>query len=760
MHSRIRHTRFAVSALALAIAAPHVAHAALEEIIVSARKTDETLQTVPVAVSAFNADTLQQMNVAQTADLAKFTPSVFIEPPAGGNGTSAKVTIRGQNQADSLITLDPSVGWYLDDVYLARAYGTVASLFDAERVEVLKGPQGTLYGRNTTGGAIKIVTTKAETSGDISGYVTGGLGNYDAAKLGGAVNIPLIDNVLGVRLVALKDTANGYGDVNLYSKPIAPYGSPTAAALAANPTFLGKRDVGDRDTEMYRANVTWYVSEDFEVQAGYEHSELDLSVIQRNIRAPFDALASGGIAASTDFYEVNLQSVPRSIAETDTFNLALNYEINDDLSTRLIYGWREVDSNYFSDIDGGPGSLNNFFQPAEQSAKQNSVEWQINGSAMQGLMDWITGLYWFQEEGSDETFSHGLLTGYGVAHAYGKAENESKSIFFNTTLHLTDDLNFTGGLRYSKDYKPLYKRNYRTDAVTDAIVLCNLNNTVPNFNAADCSSYTSTDYEFISWQAGFDYAVNEDTMVYIKSAKASRSGGQNVRGTTGPASAPFEPENATDIEIGVKSELLDNRVRLNANVFHTFYDDIQQSRLLIGPQGSYTTLVNIAKADIEGGEFELTGAITDNFTATLTGSLINWKFDDDVSVLPSVPAEQYSLRLDYTLPVSIGTMKFNANYAWRSEYVGNANGTGRALGSRQAARELDELTVDSLGLFNGRVSLEIDSLNMTVGVWGNNLTDEEYVVSPLHFPTSLNSPVINATVGEPRTYGIDVTKRF
>src|SRR5690606_11429149 len=183
-HKRtIRHTRFAVSALALAITAPHVAHAALAEIIVSARKTDETLQAVPVAVSAFNADTLQQMNVVQTADLAKFTPSVFIEPPAGGNGTSAKVTIRGQNQADSLITLDPSVGWYRDAVYLARAYGTVASLFDAERVEVLKGPQGTLYGRNTTGGAIKIVTTKAETSGGISGYVTGGLGNYEASKL-------------------------------------------------------------------------------------------------------------------------------------------------------------------------------------------------------------------------------------------------------------------------------------------------------------------------------------------------------------------------------------------------------------------------------------------------------------------------------------------------------------------------------------------------------------------------------------------------
>jgi iron complex outermembrane receptor protein len=771
-----RNARFAVSAIAIAIAAPAMqANAALEEIIVSARKTDETLQEVPVAVTAFNAETMQQMNVVQTSDISKFTPSVFIEPPAVGNATSAKVTIRGQNQSDSLITLDPSVGWYLDDIYLARAYGTVASLFDAERVEVLKGPQGTLYGRNTTGGAVKIVTTKADPSGDISGYVTGGIGNYDARKIGGAINIPLIDNVLGLRLVALKDKADGWGTVNLYSAPSGPWGpGPTAttpaspayvanSAAAANPTFLGKKDAGFRDTEMYRANLTWLAADNVEVQFGYEHSELDVSTLQRNIRAPYDALPSAGIPATTNYHTANLQVVPRSKAESDTVNLNISYDINEDLNTKLIYGWRRVISSYHSDIDGGAWSINNFYEPADQWARQQSLEWQISGTAAQDMLDWMTGIYLFEEQGHDETRSNGLLTSYATGHAYGRAENESKSMFVNGTLHLTDKLNFTGGLRYSKDDKPLYKRNYLTESVTERFVACNLNATTPNFNLEECSSTAHGSYEFISWQAGFDYTITDGMMAYIKSGKASRSGGQNVRGTTGDTSVAFQPESATDIEIGFKSQLFDNQVRFNADVFHTFYEDIQQSQIFTGPSGSFTRVGNAAQADLDGFEFELTVAVVENLTATATGSLINWDFKDDMSILPSVPAQQYSVRLDYVLPIPIGTVNFSTNYSWHSEYLGNGSSAGRPIGGpRQAIRELDELTVDSLGLLGARIALNMEDIGVTVAVWGNNLTDEEYYSSPLHFPYSANiqAPIINGTIGEPRTFGLDVTKKF
>jgi iron complex outermembrane receptor protein len=749
-NNRVQKRAFAVSALALAIAAPLpvLAQGTLEEIIVSARKTDETLQSVPIAVSAFNADQMAAMNVTQTADVGRFTPSVFIEPPAGGNATSAKVTVRGQNQSDSLITLDPSVGWYLDDVYLARAYGTVASLYDAERVEVLKGPQGTLYGRNTTGGAIKVVTTKAEPSGGVKGYITGGVGNYDAWKVGGAVNIPLIEDVLAVRLVALKDTANGYGDVNVYAHQTDPTNVPA---------YLGTHDVGDRDTEMFRTNVTWLATDSIDVQLGYEHSKLNVSTLQRSVIGSRDALPVAGIPATTDFYKVNLNAVPRSKAKADTVNLTVNYDITDSLNSKLIYGWRRVDSSYMSDIDGTPTSEHDFLYPEQQYAKQQSWEWQISGTAADDHLDWMTGLYYFEEKGNDETFSYSTVafqpnfTGIHTTlnDLYGSAKNTSQSAFVNGTLHLTEKLNFNGGLRYSKDKKPLFKRasSYAYDT---GVLSCGFDPTIPGYSGSGsaCAAQESADYEFISWSVGFDYQIEENMMAYIKSSKASRSGGQNVRGVDASSSAPFDPESATDIEIGFKSQLFDNSLRFNADVFHTFYEDIQQSLLFINPiYGAGTQVVNAAKADLDGFEFEATAAVTDNFTATLTGSLLNWKFDDDQSVLQSAPGQQYSLRLDYKLPVSIGQVNFSGNYSWRSDYAGNSN--------RATIRNVDAMTVDKLGLLNGRISLDIDSIDLTVGIWGNNLTDESYTTSPLNLGN-----VVMSTVGEPRMYGLDVTKKF
>src|SRR5690606_18496393 len=177
----------------------------LEEVVVTARKREESLQDVPVAVSTFNASDFNAYNMVDTKAIAAYTPGVHIETNAAGNLSSAMTTIRGQVQTDTLATLDPSVGWYLNDVYLARTPGTVASLFDLERVEVLKGPQGTLYGRNTTGGAVKVVTAKADAADGVTGFVEGGLGNFGKQKYGGAVNLPIVPDVAAVRLSFLSD---------------------------------------------------------------------------------------------------------------------------------------------------------------------------------------------------------------------------------------------------------------------------------------------------------------------------------------------------------------------------------------------------------------------------------------------------------------------------------------------------------------------------------------------------------------------------
>jgi iron complex outermembrane receptor protein len=718
------------------------AHAALEEIIVSARKSDESLQSVPVAVSAFTADDLQSMNFTSTEQLTRSTPSLLIEPPAGGNSTAAKVTIRGQNQSDSLITLDPSVGWYLDDVYLARAYGTVASLFDAERIEVLKGPQGTLYGRNTTGGAVKIITTKAEVSSGLSGYVTGGIGNYDARKIGGAINIPLIDNALAARLVVLKDKADGFAHVELHGK--------NDPSVIVDPNA----EAAFRNMEMYRLNITLAATDALSVQVGYEHSDLDISTLQKGTSPS----VFGPAPTDLGFYKAALNHLPRSKTKADTANLTVDYDISDSLTTRFIFGWRKLDSKYDSDVDGSPVNWLSFNKPLVQKDEQYSYEWQIAGNAAQEQLDWIAGIYYFDEDGLDESNSGGVLNGGLNNKVYGRAnKNESKSIFFNGTLHLTDRLNFNGGLRYTKDDKPLYKINTYTDLDTDVFISCGLAPDTPNFNAAECSSNTGAKYEYVSWTVGFDYQIADDVMIYIKGSEASRSGGQQMRGAVGAASESFDPETATDVELGLKGQFWDNRIRLNADAYRTFYNDIQQTSLRISGGTPITVVANENRAVIDGIEVELTALVTDNFTITASGSMIDWRFKNLNSfgnhpVLPSTPDKQYSVRFDYVLPIVLGEMKFSANYAWRDGYYGNVG-----EGGRERAQLIPESNTDSLGLVGARISLDIERWGATVALWGNNLTDEKYQQSPLLIG---DTGLVVQTIGEPRTYGLEATKRF
>src|SRR5690606_18913571 len=236
---------------------------------VTARKREETLQDIPVAVSAYDAGDLKSLNMTETSDLAAFTPSVHIEQPTGQAGNIAKVTIRGQVQSDVLVTLDPSVGWYLDDVYLSRPVGTNNSLFDVDRVEILKGPQGTLYGRNTTGRTIKLVTAKPAPRAETPGFVTGGIGNFEQSRLGGAINIPVIPNQLAVRLTALKDVQDkGFQDVTVYDGNLL---SPTRGQV------IGHQNNGTKDNELLRLGVTWTPTDNLSVLFSYEHSESDMT---------------------------------------------------------------------------------------------------------------------------------------------------------------------------------------------------------------------------------------------------------------------------------------------------------------------------------------------------------------------------------------------------------------------------------------------------------------------------------------------------
>jgi len=758
---------------------------ALTEVVVTARRVLENLQTVPIATVNFSSEQLTQMNLTQSSDLGRFLPSTFIEAPAGGNATSAKVTIRGQVQADNLITLDPSVGWYLDDVYLARAYATNVALFDVQRVETLEGPQGTLYGRNTTGGAIKIVTVQADPSAGYTGFGTIGYGNHNEQMIGGAVNLPLVADKFALRLSAQDDDQHsGWGRINFSN--LVPLVNPTG------PTS-GSEEAGRHDNWMARINGTWNASDRLTLWFGYEHDRMDLTYVDYNLfgdkyvgivaptpLGPFPVQAGmPGCCArsSTNYYTATLAGgLPRSTADANTAHITGEYKINDDMTSRLVLGWRQLNSRYNSDIDGTNVPLATFYSPETQDDTQWSAEWQLAvNRLLDGKLDLLGGLFFFQEKGADFTNSDGLgalstTLGPLAEPLYGLADkNKSRSPFINGTYHVTDTINFTAGLRYTWDTKPLYDvQTFDTLLTSPPTVLpfpagCRFATATPppGYNPATCSFNVSDSFDYLSWQVGLDWRVTPNVMVYVKGSDASRSGGQNERGETASGATPFNPEKATVVEFGVKSQFWDDRIRLNGDFYHTYYTNVQQVELLEGNGGLTTSVYNAGKAGINGLEIQLTARLTDQLTFMENGSYFDGAFTShDVNfgtftgtpTFNSAPRWQSATELQFRQPVPFGAWTLAANYSYRTSYYAN----GFSLEQIHSLPSIDT-TVPGLGLLGARMTFDLARWDTEIALWGKNITNKQYYESPLSVVTGVNMLI---TTGDPRTYGITLTKKF
>src|SRR5690606_17175802 len=237
-----------------------------------------------------------------------------------------------------------------------------------------------------------------------------------------------------------------------------------------------------------------------------------------------------------------------------------------------------------------------------------------------------------------------------------------------------------------------------------------------------CTWSAADRYEFISWTAGFDYRINDELMAYVKGSSASRAGGQNTRGLDAVTTQSFDPEKATDIEMGFKGQFFDRSSQVNAAYYHTFDTDVQQTNLINTPSGLITMVVNQAEGDIDGFEVDFKWAVTEQLVLSGSAGLLDWKFGDDHSILQAAPTETYSLRGEYTVPVGIGELTLGLNWSYRGEYFGNC------AGGRACVREFEPETADSVSLWDGRIGLDVAVVpGLNIALWGRNLTDEEYV---------------------------------
>ena len=791
----------------------------LEEIIVTARKASEPLQTTPVAVTALTEQALARQQIVEVADLQTATPDLAVG--GGGTGPTSIVylALRGEAQNSPNSASDNAVGIYVDNVYIARPIIGNYGFLDVSSVEVLRGPQGTLFGRNTTGGAVNIATNQPTDT--FEGYVKGGYGNFDS-KLGEAVvNLPLISGTLDSRLAFRWADHNAY-----YTNPLNSAYDPDdlkhdmqgRASLKWTPgsapmSVLWTFDYADeRDTGVPTA-LTGFNSGSTVIGgpplpplgglvgiglglAGYPGTTPNTYMVNPNNRNdPNYRFSYGGVPTNADNPDANL-NVPfdKNIAQGVAQNLDADIG---SVHFRSISAYRWSDTSNAETLAGMP--LNYYAFVSEYIEHQASEELQFSGK--DGNFDWIGGAYYFQEGGSERSDSQafGFLTpvfnAFGIPigpqpvnRNYADFNGRSMALFGQTNYHFTDTIRATVGYRYTWDERALTNEG-RTDIY--GANLCSVGVTAGTALAAypnACADGHQAYFSYPAWTAGLDWEVMPNTFVYIKTDKASMAGGFNTRPVPPTVSQSYAPESNEDVEFGLKSDLFDHHLRTNLAIFSAWQANVQRilnTIVEVGGQPTVTQYVtNAGKTTTHGAELEITAIPWTGMEITATGAYlwsgyVNGTFHELQEItggpdagtivnvnrsgepVPQAPEYTFSFGGTQTFPLSFGKVSFHLDYAWRDKLVYTQD-TASPL--QPAAVQAVYATqnalgwIPSYGLLNGRIALNLDNPDMEVAIWGRNLTNEQYYIQ--QFDSYAGLGTAENFQGDPRTYGATVTYRF
>jgi len=726
--------------------------ARLDEIVVTARKVEENLQDVPVAVTAFTGEQIERQTARVVMDVARLTPSLTIR--AGTNNASGSTfSIRGQVQTDTLATLDPSVGLYVDGMYWARAYGINSDLLDLRSVQTLKGPQGTLFGRNTTGGAI-LIETNDPSLDEFSGMISATYGRFDERRGAVVLNLPVESEKFAIRAAFQVNKRDGY-----------------ISNLQDNQKY------GELDSYTGRLKFLLRPNERLGIQVSAEMFEMDIrqrpyriAQVSPNLGALQAGLESGaatsaaatplGVARITDIINqikdrdlVDINDPALSKARTHTVGSTVTYDTSFG-AIKFIGGYRDVQGNAPRlELDGTPFSILN--ASARQRLDQYSGELQVTGRAFERL-DFASGLFYFHEDGTDESQSQALRALNPNSNIFaGTIDNDSRGVYGQGSWRITDALSITAGLRYSKETKGLVIRN------RNSLGVCTVAGASPN----DCSVSRRDSFSGWSHTLGVDYKITPDVLVYLKTSKGFRSGGQNLRATATTNFIPFGPEVAYSHEAGIKSEFLDRRARLNVAGYYTRVNDIQ--RTVLTPTNPPATLVqNAGKTRVYGGEAELTFAVAKGVEISATGAVIRPKYLEYMDGLKdrrsdrfeTVPRETFTLAANYTTDIGVGVLFLRADYAWNSRYdLASYNEPTDPLNGAIIAAT----STPAGGTLNARASVKLRDGGFELAAYMRNITNNRDVDAALLLtpgPTGLGY-VANLR-REPRTFGVTATYRF
>jgi iron complex outermembrane receptor protein len=705
----------------------------LSEIVVTAQRREQNVLDVPVAVSAIGADSLAQNQIADVSSLQRLAPSLTVAP--FGDATTPLLSIRGQVAQDIVASVDPAVGVYVDGVYLGRATGANLAFLDVERVEVLRGPQGTLFGRNTIGGAISI--TPMHPTDKFEGRVTARYGNYDAFGLTGIFNAPLADGV-AVRVAASHSQRDGFAR-----------SSVTGAEL------------NSENLEYVRASLKAELGGGWDVLVSGDFSDSRNSgqwITLINTYPVSDTLAgivTGGTQTATQYID---RFTRRPAVDTSGPFTSRSWGVSGILSgmfgavnVKSITAYREVKRGLDNfDQDGTPFDL---LQILYNDSRQHqfSQEVQFYGKMLDDRLDWIVGGYYFTETGRDTVineFLYPLNPNIGVTDA--RAINKNLAFYGQLTFNLTDELSIFGGIRYARDTRRLDLFSRTARPTPDVVVSCG----VAAASLPDCFfPLPKKTFEYAPFSIGVNYKPSRDVLVYAKWSRGFRSGGYNSRGSSLDTLLPFDPERVDSYEIGGKLEI-DRRFRINAAVYQSDFDKMQ---LLAdaGVSGAAVVAINqnAGSSRIRGLELEAEAALGQlrlNGALTLTDAKFKKLLPNVVNLvlaspIPYTPKTTVSIGGDYAIPTGFGDVILHGDYNWRSRTYFMATPPLSPVHQQR-----------SYGLLNASITANVGE-NISLSAFGKNLTNRNYFTRTTGI---VQAGFDNAYPGDPRTYGVSASYRF
>ncbi|MDH4398589.1 TonB-dependent receptor [Sphingorhabdus sp.] len=766
----------------------------IAEIIVTARKSSENIQSVPVAVTALSADDLASKQVFEVTDLARTAPSLTISTGGTGPASIVYLAIRGQAQNSPNSLSDSSVGIYMDGVYVARPIVGNLGFLDMASAEVLRGPQGTLFGRNTTGGALNLTSNRP--SNEYEGMLKVGFGNYNYQSIEGMVNAPVSDEA-GIRIAGRYGKRDGYFRNNKIGYPqgsidkdLVLRGTLVYAPAESNLKFTL---IGDLVRYADDGNAT--------AVAAINPGVLSLPAYGAFINSEFSQFVTAAqqpaFTAANSKWTDTFSRPQTGDAEIDKLQNnndvdAIAGTIEWDLggvNIKSITAYRKSFTNDSLDLHGFPSSVNPFtpFLPNATSAfistynnKQFSQELQLSGSS--GALDWQTGVYYFKESGDEQSRAF-VLGGVAAARTLSDYSSRSAGTYAQINYNVSDALRVTGGLRYTWDKRTIDRRSTDTWRKPDNLEVCTVGpNSGKTAEAAPCSDPASASFKYPAWTLGLDYRVNDQLFLYAKTSGASMSGGFNSRFVPAPFTQQFSPEKVRDAEFGFKGDFLDRRLRTNMAFFSAKQSNVQRIvNALVGT--SLTQFVtNAGKVNAKGFEFEGTALPWGGMELTGSLSYLDAKYvrgsrnenqgtasapvfvDRAGEPVTQAPKWTWNIGATQTFETSFGDVSLHADYAYIADRAMDA-ATAKPLAQGGTQANINAIAianaasiVKGYGLLNGRIAINFDSPDIELAFWGRNLANQAWFTNVFNSYTGLGATV--QYQGAPRTFGATATIKF